>query len=196
MKIKCDIENIDVVMKNVKLTDEAIKKALVTGVEKAAAVFRESAKGNTPVKTGQIKGSLESAVTWCRKDAPKAYAGVGVNEAKAATLRGKSKRTGKDYSIPSAVEYGHRAPGGGGYTVLATDKEGNFVTYKKGKKKGQLKSAANKFQNKVAKPVRYMKKAYDNKTDRQRAVQIIEGEVRAAIAKAGGFYARVSGGGN
>lgn len=196
MRVITEIEGLAELTKNIEKVNEITSQALKTGTEKAAEVFRDKARGGINSRSGGLRFAIIGQSTWYKKDALKAFAGAGIDQSKDFMFRGKSKRTGKQYYIPAAVEYGHRAPGGGGYTVLATDKEGNFAVYKKGKKKGQLKAAANKYQNKVAKPVQFMKKAYGDKLDRQRAVQIIEGEVRTAIAKAGGFYANVTGGGN
>jgi len=181
MRVMTEIEGLDTLVKNVKIVNSDVSQALNTGTKKAAEVFRDKAREGVNSRTGGLKFGIIGQSTWYKQDAPKAFAGAGIDQSKDFMFRGKSK-TGKQYYIPAAVEYGHRAPGGGGYTVLATDKEGNFVSYKKGKRKGQLKSASNKLQNKVAKPVRFMKKAYGDKSDRQKAVKIIEGEVRTAIA--------------
>lgn len=181
MKLKLDVEGLNETQSSISKYDKALKEVLPPAVKKGADHLRNDVKRRINERTGMLASAIEADNTWVHPDAPKAFAGVGVNETKVGKLRGTSKRTGKDYSIPSAVEYGHRAPGGGGYTVLATDKEGNYVTYNRGRKKGRLKAAASSKQNKVAKPQKFMQKAYKDQGNRAAVIKYVNDAVKKVI---------------
>lgn len=175
------MEGLNETQSSISKYDKALKEVLPPAVKKGAEHLRRDVQRRIPKPTGELAASIDADNTWVHPDAPKAFAGVGVSESKGEKLRGTANRTGKDYSIPSAVEYGHRAPGGGGYTVLATDKDGNYVTYSRGRKKGQVKAAASSKQNKVAKPQRFMQKAYKDKGNRAAVIKYINDAVKKVI---------------
>lgn len=189
MKLGVEVEGFDELKRNFELYGYKLNRALGPAVMKGAEVVKVNAKSRINNRTGELASSITAAVTW-DKNQSKAFAACFADAepvfAKGAHSNLSTKKVeGNRYYIPNAVEYGHRAPGGGGVTVLATDKEGNYKTYTRGKKKGQLKAAASSKQNKVTKPQHFMQKAYKDPFVRARVQKIVADAIAEVIAKGG-----------
>lgn len=189
MRIKVEIDGLQKAMKQSERFATKVKSRLGPIVLEGAEIIRDAARGRITrrsiggiLERGELAAGIKAEVTW-DKNASKAFAGAGMDKNKNNRFVYHTKG-GTRYYIPSAVEYGHRAPGGGGYVVLATDKAGSFIKYKRGRRRGQLKVAASSKQNKVAKPHSFMRWAYKNKKD---AVRIrIQSRLAALVKEAGG----------
>ncbi len=189
MRIKVEVEGLHKMMKVSEQFTTKVKSRLGPIVLEGADIIRDAARGRITrssiggvLERGELSAGIKSEVTWNRF-ASKAFAGAGMDKNKNNRFVYHTKG-GSRYYIPSAVEYGHRAPGGGGYVVLATDKTGNILRYKRGRKKGQSRIAASSKQNKVAKPHSFMRWAYKNKKD---AVRLhIQSRLASLVKEAGG----------
>jgi len=163
MKIKLQVDGLDKVTRNCNKVMNDIQSVLGTAVKKGADVIRDDARGRIHNIRGDLERGVISTVTW-DKNKSKAFAAAGMDKA----MNNKfvvTTKTGTRYYIPSAVEYGHRAPGAAM----------NIEKTKRGKRKKSKKQIR-------AKP--FMRPAM--KTNRAEVVRIIENYVRSEIAKGGG----------
>lgn len=189
MRIKVEVEGLQKAMKQSEQFAAKVKSRLGPIVLEGADIIRDAARGRITrssiggvLERGELAAGIKSEITW-DKNASKAFAGAGMDKNKNNRFVYHTKG-GTRYYIPSAVEYGHRAPGGGGYVVLATDKAGNILQYTRGRKKGRARIAASSKQNKVAKPHSFMRWAYKNKKDVVRLH--IQSRLAALVKGAGG----------
>lgn len=152
MRVKVDYElkGLAVALRNTKMVADEAKKCLGPAVKAGANIIKRDAQNRISRRSGQIASGIVAEVTW-DKNASKAFAGVAMSKEMNNEFVYHTKMGGVRYYIPSAVEYGHRAPGGGGYVLLDT--------IKRGKRAGQFKAAASSKQGKVAKPVKFMRNA-------------------------------------
>jgi len=158
MKIKTEITGLPEAMKNCRAVTDEVKKSLGPAVKEGADLIRDDAKSRIHNISGQLSKGVVSQVLW-DKNASKAFAGAGMD----ASMNDKFKTTtkaGAHYYIPSAVEYGHRAPGAAMSIELT----------KKGKRKKSKKQVK-------AHP--FMRPAY--KSNKQQVVLIIENHIRRAL---------------
>lgn len=175
MKLKLEIEGIQAAMKKMDKYGEEICKTLGPAVKRGADVVRDDAKSRINSISGELARGVISEVTW-DKTKSKAFAGVGMDKGMNDKFVVHTKN-GVRYYIPAAVEYGHRFPGGGGYVVM------DIV--KRGKRKGQFRAAANKKQNKSAKPHPFMRPAYKSGTNRAAVQRFVNDAVSSVINKGG-----------
>ena len=179
MKVNVGIEGMEELFKNCNRVQASVIKALPKATLHGAEIIRDDARSRIHNISGELSQSLVAKVTWDKK-AGKAFSGVAVSEAWNDKFIQESPTTGKRNYIPAAVEYGHVAPRR--FTALAVDKEGNYKTYKRGKLKGQIKTQKTSRKDKVAKPQRFMQKAF--KAQKQRVPMIIQKYVKSAIEEA------------
>lgn len=179
MKVSVDIKGMDELLKNCNRVQASVIKVLPKATLHGAEIIRDDARSRIHNRSGELAASLTAQVTWDKK-AGKAFSGVAVSEKWNDKFVQESSITGKRNYIPAAVEYGHTAPRA--FTALEVDKEGNYKTYTKGKKKGQIKAQKASRKDKVAKPQRFMQKAF--KAQKQRVPLIIEKYVKSAIEEA------------
>ena len=163
MKISAEIEGIEKLKKNFVVIDQGIKNVLGKATKAGADVIRDDAKKRIHNINGDLERGVVSVSTWDKK-ASKAFAQVGMDKGMNNKFVVTSK-VGSRYYIPSAVEYGHRAPG----AMMSIE------TTKKGKRKKSKKQI---------KAYPFMRPAM--KTKRSDVAKIIENHVRQAIAKGGG----------
>lgn len=188
MRIKIEIDGLQETLRKSEQFAANFKKRLGPIVREGSDIIRDAARSQIHrdsqggfLQTGELAAGIKSEVTW-DKNASKAFAGAGLDKTKNRFVY--ITKSGTRYYIPSAVHYGHRAPGGGGFVVLATDKQGNLLKYKAGRRKGRVRVAANSKQNKVAKANPFMKWAYKNKKDQvkmviqRRLAAMLEGAAR------------------
>lgn len=157
-----EVEGLQDMMRKSDRWGDAFKKELAPATLKGATIIRDAAKGRIKrrsrgghLKPGELASGITAKVTW-DKNASKAFAGAEMDPAMNNRFVYFTKG-GTRYYVPAAVEYGHAPPGGYAYTVLATNKKGEYIRYKKGPRKGQIKRAAAKKQPKAVKPRSYMK---------------------------------------
>ncbi len=158
MRIKTEIEGIQQAMRNCQKTAMAVKKSLGPAVKEGADLIRDDAKSRIHNISGQLSRGVISQVTW-DKNASKAFAAAGMD----AGMNDKFQTTtkaGARYYIPSAVEYGHRAPG----AAMSIEKT------KRGKRKRSKKAVR-------AHP--FMRPAY--KSNRKPVVLIVENHIKRAL---------------
>jgi HK97 gp10 family phage protein len=101
---------------------------LGTAVKAGADVIRDDAKSRVHSISGDLEKGIISTITW-DKNKSKAFAGVGMDKAMNDKFLVTTK-SGTRYYIPTAVEYGHRSPGGA--MNIAVTKKGYHKKSKKG----------------------------------------------------------------
>lgn len=180
MKLKLDVEGLNEIKKHIAKYDKDFKQVLPQAVKKGAEHIKADAKRRINERSGQLASGLVAEITWDKK-ATKAFAGVGFDAAMNAKFVQESKRTGNRNYIPAAVEYGHKAPGGGGSSMLAVDDEGNYKTYTKGRRAGRIKVQKTSRKDKVAKPQRFTQKAYKDAGNRAAVTKYVSDAVRGVI---------------
>lgn len=158
MKIKTEIEGLQQALRSCQMTAAAVKKALGPAVKEGADLIRDDAKSRIHNISGQLSRGVISQVTW-DKNATKAFAGAGMDAAMNNVFKTTTK-AGAQYYIPSAVEYGHRAPG----SAMSIEKT------KRGKRKKSKKAVR-------AHP--FMRPAY--KSNRRQVVLIVENHIKRAM---------------
>lgn len=169
MKMKLQVEGLQQAMRNLDRCSEDVCKVLGPAVKEGADVVRDFAKRRAK---GSIAAAIESKVTW-DKNKSKAFAAAYI-PAKYNDQFVHITKDGKRYYIPTAVEYGHKLPGGGGSVF-------QIAYYKKGKKAGQMKPVKYaKEISKAVKPYPFMRPAYKSRVTRS----AIKGFVAAAIQRA------------
>lgn len=160
MKLKLEIQGLAQIKKGMEGTMSEIQSVLGVAVGKGAQVIRDDAKSRIHSISGDLESGIISEVTW-DKSKSKAFAGVGMDKGKNDIFVYMSK-VGARYYIPSAVEYGHRAPGGAMSIELT--------------KKGKRKKSKKKIK---ARP--FMRPAYRSSTNRAQVVKIVEEYVAGAV---------------
>lgn len=184
MKLKLDVEGLNELQKSISRHEEYFKKALPQAVKKGADHLRDDAKRRINSRTGQLASGIVSEITWDKK-ATKAFAGVGFDAGMNEKFVHESKRTGTRSYIPAAVEHGHKGPGSGGVTQLAVDSEGNYKTYSRGRRAGQIKVQKTSRKDKVAKPQKFMQKTYKGAGNRAAVIRFVNDAVSTVINKGG-----------
>lgn len=167
MKVKLTIDGVQNIMKSIDKYGPELKKVLGPAVKAGADLIKADAKNRIHHISGELAESITSEVTWAKSNTA-AYAGCFIDADPVYT------KSGQRYFVANAVEYGHYGPGSGGFTALKVDAEGNFVTYKRGKKKGRIKVASKK--TKTVKPHPFMRPAL--KAKKTEVINAIESRVK------------------
>ena len=179
MRMKVELGSLHEVMKSIDKYGDRFCKYLGPAVLEGAKAVRDEARSRVHSISGDLAESITADITW-DKNKSKAFAAVYIPKSYNDKFVVTTK-DGKRYYIPTAVEYGHAGPGGGGFTALAIDKDGNYKVYKKGRKKGQIKKASAK--TKTVKPHPFMRPAM--KAKKGAVVSIVERHARKALRMGG-----------
>jgi len=158
MRIKTEIEGLQKAMQICRHVANGVKKSLGPAVKEGADLIRDDAKSRIHNISGELSKGIISQITW-DKNASKAFAGAGMDK----RMNDKfvvTTKAGVRYYIPSAVEYGHRAPG----AAMSIERT------KRGKRKKSKKAVR-------ARP--FMRPAYKN--NKKQVALIIENRIRRAL---------------
>ena len=179
MRVKVELGSLHEVMISINKYGDRFCKYLGPAVLEGAEAIRDDARSRVHSISGDLAEAITAEVTWDMgksKAFAAAYIPKEYNDKFVVTTK-----DGKRYYIPTAVEYGHAGPGGGGFTALAIDEEGNYKVYKKGRKKGQIKKASPK--TKTVQPHPFMRPAM--KAKKAEVVAIVEKHARKALRLGG-----------
>ncbi|MGE5390904.1 MAG: HK97-gp10 family putative phage morphogenesis protein [Deltaproteobacteria bacterium] len=158
MRIKTEIEGLREAMQKCQHVADEVKKSLGPAVKEGADLIRDDAKSRIHNISGQLSSGVVSQILW-DKNASKAFAGAGMDKSMNDKFAVTTK-TGVRYYIPSAVEYGHRAPGAA--MSIEYTKKG-----RRKKSKKQIKAHP------------FMRPAYKN--NKKQVALIIENRIRRAL---------------
>lgn len=158
MRIKTNIEGLQEAMRKCQHVADEVKKSLGPAVKDGADLIRDDAKSRIHNISGQLSQGVISEVTW-DKNKSKAFAGAGMDKRMNDQFVYITK-AGARYYIPSAVEYGHRAPGQ--VVTIEYTKRG-----KRKKTKKQIKAHP------------FMRPAY--KAKKKEVALVIENRIRQAL---------------
>lgn len=179
MRIKVELGAMQQLMITIDKYGEEFCKSLAPAVLEGAELIRDDARSRIHSISGELAESITADVTW-NMNKSKAFAAAYIPKSYNDKFVVTTK-DGKRYYIPTAVEYGHAGPGGGGFTELAIDEDGNYKVYKKGRKKGQIKKASPK--TKTVQPHPFMRPAM--KANKAEVAAIVEKHVRKALRLGG-----------